>query len=163
MSSKMTFVQDKVSHDCSALALTSPQDGGTRRSVACRDQLASRLGSAAPDRLPEAPRGQREAQPKHPAFHPVAEELSSSQEGLHQRHHVVNTARYVHHSTWNSHLTEKHKLRGAEVEVWIKSLMILLFTVWFSSCFTNRAYWHQENKKKSELSAHWMSWGDVLM
>lgn len=55
MSSKMTSVQDKVSRDCSALGLTSPQDGGTRRSVACRDQLASRLGSVAPDRLPEAP------------------------------------------------------------------------------------------------------------
>lgn len=28
----------------------------------------------------------------------------SSQDGLHQRHHVVNAARYIHHLTWNGHL-----------------------------------------------------------
>lgn len=41
-------------HSC----LTSVQDRGTRGSVTCGEQLASRL-QRGPDRLPEAPRGQR--------------------------------------------------------------------------------------------------------
>lgn len=60
------------------------------------------------DGLPEVPRTQREAQPKQPAFHPVTEALGSSQQGLHQRHHVVNATCYIHHLTWNRHLTEFH-------------------------------------------------------
>lgn len=71
--------------------------------------------NAAPDRLPEAPRGSAGGSAKHPAFHPLLQERSSSQEGLHQRHHVVDTASYVHHLTRYRHLVGNHtETRGLE-------------------------------------------------
>lgn len=35
----------------------------------------------------------------------------SSQEGLCEGNHVVNTARHIHHLTWNCHLAEKDKIK----------------------------------------------------
>lgn len=56
--------------DCSPRSLTSPQDGGTRGSVARGEQLASRLQSG-PRSAPWGARGSAGGSAKYPAFHPL--------------------------------------------------------------------------------------------
>lgn len=83
-------------------------------------------GFAAPDRassrLPGAAEGQREASAQTSRLNPPLVRTGGSQEGLRQRHHVVNATRYIHHLAWYSHLRwknnpqegsqQQHKMEG---------------------------------------------------
>lgn len=94
---------DKVSVTVRAGRRPAAQSVRPLCSVSCGEQLSSGLHGA-PDQLPEGLGGQREAQTN---IHPSS--TLSSQERLHQRHHVVNTTRYIHHLPGDSHLTESHR------------------------------------------------------
>lgn len=83
-------------------------------------------GFAAPhrasSRLSGAAGGQREASAQTSRLNPPLVRTGGSQEGLRQRHHVVNATRYIHHLAWYSHLRwknnpqegsqQQHKMEG---------------------------------------------------
>lgn len=85
-------------------------------------------GFAAPhrasSRLSGAAGGQREASAQTSRLNPPLVRTGGSQEGLRQRHHVVNATRYIHHLAWYSHLRwknnpqegsqQQHKMEGSK-------------------------------------------------
>lgn len=85
-------------------------------------------GFAAPhrasSRLSGAAGGQWEASAQTSRLNPPLVRTGGSQEGLRQRHHVVNATRYIHHLAWYSHLRwknnpqegsqQQHKMEGSK-------------------------------------------------
>lgn len=93
-------------------------------STACGEQLASRLHTEPPVGSPGQPGVSGRPRPQTSRLNPPLVRTGGSQEGLRQRHHVVNATRYIHHLAWYSHLRwkknpqegsqQQHKMEGSK-------------------------------------------------
>lgn len=120
--------------NCSALCLTSPQDGGTWGSITCGDQLASRL-QRGPRSAPwgalrsEAGKEGGLIQTSSLFIHLLTGGTSPAPPcGL---HHMLHPPLDLEQSPDGKSQRERHDLEENRVDVWVKSYVIVLCTLWF--------------------------------